>query len=507
MTKPHLLTSYVTAIGAGVALWAAFPPVGWWSMPVLGIALLLSVLEGRTWLASFWWGLVAGTAFFLPLFDWARVASGVWIAQIGLAVTEALFVAVTAVLWQGFMRGPLGKRTLVRAASMAAIWIAIEQVRSTVPFGGMPWGTLALSQVESPLVRLAPWGSVQLVGFVLVFVGVLVHHAFSSLSHARVGSAVIALAVGGAAFFSPAFLPLASTPDSYLTIGFAQGIVPRVGELPAGQSQALTVTSNLVEASRQLPSNLDVVFWPESASDRDPRKDESAYSLISEASGFLGVPLLLGTQSYPGENRYNEYVVWAPGQGILDSYSKQHPVPFGEYMPYRDFFRQFTEAVDLVSINMLPGKKPAFLDVVLDARTVRIAVPICFEVAESRLVADAINAGSELLVVPTNNASFGTTAESRQQFDMTRFRAIEHGRTAIQVSTVGVSGIVEPNGFVREMTEPWTTDARSARVALRSELTFASRSSGIIWMGVFGLGALLAAVALRQLRHYEKGAR
>ncbi len=472
-------------------------------MAILGIALLVGVLEGRTWLTSLWWGLLAGTAFFFPLFDWARVASGVLIAQIGLAIMEALFIGVMAVLWQGLMRGPLGKRALVRAASMAALWVAVEQLRSSIPFGGMPWGTLAFSQVDGPLVHLAPWGSAQLVGFVLVFVGVLAHHAFSSLEHARIGSAMIALAVGGVALLSPAFLPLASKPTGYLNIGFAQGIVPRSGELPAGQSQALTVTSNLVEVSRQLPNNLDVVFWPESASDRDPRKDESAHALITEASSFLGVPLILGTQSYPGENRYNEYVVWMPGEDIIDSYSKQHPVPFGEYMPYRSFFRQFTEAVDLVSIDMLPGNKPAFLDVALDGRTVRIAVPICFEVAETRLVAEAIREGSELLIVPTNNASFGTTAESRQQFEMTRFRAVEHGRTAIQISTVGVSGIVEPNGVVREMTEPWTADARSARVGLRSELTFASRSGDILYGGVFGVGALLAAVALCQLWHHR----
>ncbi len=475
-------------------------------MAILGIALLVAVLEGRTWLTSFWWGLLAGIIFFFPLFDWARVASGVLIAQIGLAVTEALFIAVTSVLWQGLMRGPLGERTLIRAGSMAAIWVAVEQLRSSFPFGGMPWGTLAFSQVDSPLVRLAPWGSVQLVGFVLVFVGVLAQHAFSSLKRARIGSALIALGVGGVMILMPTFLPLATKPDSYINIGFAQGIVPRAGELPAGVSQSLTVTSNLVEVSRTLPDGLDAVFWPESASDRDPREDESAYSLIEEASDFLGVPLVLGTQSYPGENRYNEYVVWMPGEGIVDSYSKQHPVPFGEYIPYRGFFRQFTEAVDLVSINMLPGDKPAFLDLALKNQVVRIAAPICFEIAETRLVAEAIREGSELLVVPTNNASYGTTAESRQQFEMTRFRAIEHSRTAIQVSTVGVSGIVEPNGVVREKTEPWTADARAARVGVRSELTFATRASDILWVGVFGMGALLAAVALTQLRHYPKGA-
>ena len=137
--------------------------------------------------------------------------------------------------------------------------------------------------------------------------------------------------------------------------------------------------------------------------------------------------------------------------------------------------------------------------------SVRIASPICFEVADTPIVAEAVRGGAEMIVVPTNNASFGQSAESRQQFDMTRFRAIEHGRTAIQISTVGVSGIVEPNGVTREVTEPWSEDARTARVGLRSNVTFAARYSQYLQMGTYGAGAVLTLISLVQLARSKKG--
>ncbi|MGO1943359.1 MAG: apolipoprotein N-acyltransferase [Ancrocorticia sp.] len=486
----------LAAIAGGLALFAAFPPLGIWPLAIVGVALLVGALEGRSWFGSFWIGTLFGFAFFFPLFDWARIASGVVIAQIGLSVAEALYIGAMAIVWQGLMRGRLGSFVTLRALTLPLVWIAFEQLRGTWPFGGMPWGTLGFSQVDSPLVRLAPWGSVMLVGFFVVAIAVLLEWCVKTAIERRLGNAIIAVACGGALLYAPMFLPLGARADSYITAGFVQGIVPDEATLGPDESRALTVTENLVKSTDNLPGDPDVVFWPESASDRDPRTSDDARDLIDQASQSLGVPLVLGTQSYPGENRYNEYVVWMPDGTIAGSYSKQHPIPFGEYMPYKDFFRNFTDAVDLVTIDMLAGTEPAVLDVELANETLTIASPICFEVAETQIVAEAVRGGAELIIVPTNNASFGESAESAQQFDMTRFRAIEHGRTAVQVSTVGVSGVVEPNGVTREVTEPWTEDARTVRVGLRSELTFAARFSQFLLIGTYIAGGALSVLGL-----------
>lgn len=189
-------------------------------------------------------------------------------------------------------------------------------------------------------------------------------------------------------------------------------------------------------------------------------------------------------------------------------------------MPYRDFFRKFSSAVDLVSVDMRAGTTPAVLDIPVGERapaegsapaespaggetgttgaqgtTVRLATPICFEVALGDVGSEAIRQGAQLYVVATNNASFGDSAESAQQFDMVRFRAVEYQRIALQVSTVGISGVVETNGAVRERTEPWTQAAHTTTVALHEGLTPAARFYPYYRDGLLAAAAAAGGIA------------
>ena len=495
------LLSFPGACAAGFCLYAAFPPIGWWPLAFVGIALFVAVLEGKKFWGSFGYGFLVGLAFFIPLFEWASLAAGVVIAQIGLGAAEALFLGVLAVIWQGLMRGRITGRNIAgRAASFAVTWAAIEQLRAVAPFGGMPWGTLGFAQVSGPIVRLAPWGSTALVGGAVVAIGVLLEWAVRQSVHGHFIRASISGGTAIAFLVLSAFLPLPTSADSYIRIGFAQGIVPKKGEIKDWETQTLTVTENLAKASQPISgSDIDMMVWPESASDRDPRTDPESAAVIRSVSERLGVPLLLGTQRFWPTYRYNDFLVWEPDGSIPEVYTKQHPIPFGEYMPYREFFRSITSAVDQVTTDMLPGSGPAILHVTTAQGDVVVATPICFEVAVTAIVSEAVVGGAQVIVVPTNNSSFGESSESLQQFDMTRFRAIEQGRTAIQVSTVGVSGVIEPNGVVRLRTAPWEEAHGVVRVGLRSELTVATRYSQQIEIAFYGVGAALGVLALIQL--------
>jgi len=132
-----------------------------------------------------------------------------------------------------------------------------------------------------------------------------------------------------------------------------------------------------------------------------------------------------------------------------------------------------------------------------------VADVICFEVAYDGLVRDVVRAGGDLLVVQTNNATFGYTAESEQQLAMSRLRAVEHGRTVLQASTVGVSAVVRPDGSVVDKTKLFTRDVLVQRVALRSSRTLADRVGAWpeVALAALGLlGAVLGAVAGRRRR-------
>lgn len=505
---------------AGLGLFASFPPLSYGILAPVSIALLLLVAASCRPSAGFAYGVLTGCIFFSLHFSWAGEASGDLIPQLALALSQALFTGVVVATWSAMSQARWTRCPLLFLPAVALVWTGAELARSLWPFGGIAWGTLAFSQVDSPLVRLAPWGSTILVSAAVVICGAALSLAFIRVRSGRlfVGAA---LALSAALLFAlPWALPLPATPPTgTLRLGYVQGIVPRAGSLPDGRDQALTVTENLSQATREIsPEEVDLVVWPESASDHDIREHPRARALVSETSNYLGVPLLLGTQSYERDasgqamSRTNDLVVYLPnetGGEVNAVYSKQHPVPFGEYMPYRDFFRKFSSAVDLVSVDMRAGTKPAVLDIPMGesgagrkngspaakSTTVRLATPICFEVALGDVGSEAIRQGAQLYVVATNNASFGDSAESAQQFDMVRFRAVEYQRIALQVSTVGVSGVVETNGAVRERTEAWTQAVHTTTVALHEGLTPAARFYPYYRDGVLGAAAAVGGIA------------
>ncbi|MBR5950113.1 MAG: apolipoprotein N-acyltransferase [Actinomycetaceae bacterium] len=499
-TKKLTLRRVILALLAGVVLWASFSPLSLWFLAVVGIALFVRTLRDASLPSSFFYGLGVGLGLFLPLFYWARIASGSVLAWIALAFSQALFIGLVGFAWQLLARSPRLGDVWLFPLSTAIVWVAVEQLRAMFPFGGLPWGLLGFGQVKSPFVHLAPYGSTQLVGGCGVLTGVFLSQIFrpSVRLSLRYLSATIVCAVP----FATSLIPLAqfSVADT-VNVAYAQGVVPRSTEEVSG-SRALVVTENLrSEVVKLQGKNFDFLVLPESTSDRDIRVDRASGAIIEEMAQVIdGRPILLGTQEYIDDYRFNDYILFRQSH-VQARYSKQHPVPFGEYLPFRSFFVPLVDAASQISMDMRAGNKPALLDVPLGQTgdglsEVRIATPICFEVGDSQVLSDAVRRGASLIVVPTNNASFGDTAESRQQFDMTRFRAVEYGRDAIQISTVGISGAIAADGSIIEKTEQWESASGVVSLSVYDGVTWTARFYSHIVILVFVLGAGLTAVAL-----------
>lgn len=466
------------AVSGGLLTDLGFPDTGIWVAALAGVALLYLALRRD----SPWWnalmGLAWGVAFFLKHIGWAQYAVGdvPWAA---LSILEAFFVAAAALAWTYVRRVPVLTRSrTLHVSAFALLFVAAELARSSVPFGGFPWGRIAFSQSESPLGRLAWLGGMPLVSFAAVAAAVLLAVGLTGLRRLDVltfGASVVTAALVVAAGL---LVPLDTrAEEGTLRVGAVQGNVAK-GGLDAFDTRR-EVLDNHVQGTHALldqvdQGDLDIVLWPENGTDIDPQVDDAAATAIDDAARAVGAPLLLGAQEFPESGgRYNVALLWEPGVGVVDRYAKQHPAPFAEYIPIRELVRPFSDAVDLVQTDMLPGTEPG--TITLDSprleRDVIIGDIICFEVAYDELVRESILAGGELLVVQTNNASFGPTNESTQQLAMTQLRAIETGRTTIQISTVGVSAVIAPNGTIVERTGLFTAEQLVETVALRTSLT------------------------------------
>ncbi|MDT5235646.1 MAG: apolipoprotein N-acyltransferase, partial [Mycobacterium sp.] len=153
-------------IVAGLALCMSFPPFGWWYLAIAAFAMLAWVLtrESTTFAGGFGYGFLFGLAFYLPLLPWIGgfVGAVPWFC---LCVLEALFPAL-------FGLGAVAARRLSGWPFwFAALWAAQEWLKSTVPFGGFPWGVVGFSQTDGPLLAIAQLGGAPLLSFAAVLIG------------------------------------------------------------------------------------------------------------------------------------------------------------------------------------------------------------------------------------------------------------------------------------------------------------------------------------------------
>lgn len=493
MKNPSLGAAVVMAVAGGILMNLAFPPLNLWWAAFPALALLLWALEAaRVW-RSLLVGLLWGLAFFGPFLFWAYYAVDQAVPWLGLTALQAGYVALFAFLFAYVRRRRVaqGKGALVAAL----LWVAVEQMRMLWPFGGFPWGAVAFAQVDGPLLALASWGGTVLVSLVVMLVAYGLHTLVTGWR--RPVAALAAGLAAAAAVGATTLVPLPTDGQTgELRVAVVQGSVPAQGEEALGQAAEITANYRAL-AVGMAGTPMDLMVWPESAADLDPRTHDDVGEDVRAAAAAVGVPLLLGTQRYVDDVRYNEYLLWL-AEGPTAVYTKQHPVPFGEYIPYREFFRKLSSAVDLVSTDMAAGTEPGLLSVPVArlGRDVPLGVGICFEVGYDDLIRQNVELGAEMLVIPTNNASFGYSQEGAQQLGISRFRAVEHGRSTIQVATTGVSGVFLPDGSVLarsgELYTEWTT---VANLPLRTYLTPATRAGTWPRLAVWALAGVWLAAA------------
>lgn len=538
-----MLRRVVLVLVGGLALWASFPSLNWWWAAPIGIALLtlgtLGVRAGEGALL----GLLAGIAFFYPLINWVGVYLGPLpiVALVGL---EALYVAAAgagmAVVQRTVVALPGGGTQIVpRVAplAVAAVWTAAEWIRGAFPFGGFAWGKLAFASADAPwLPGIAYLGTTGM-GFLIALMGACVAAVIHRLvtrsatpvaptASTRPSDAGIAARGRGATAAGPgrrgrydvlapalvavalavgaSLVPRTIGPDEgSVSVMAVQGNVPRAGLDFNAQRRA--VTDNHARATiygaEQVEAGVyaqpDLVVWPENSSDIDPTRHADAQRVITGAVEAIGAPTLVGAVlTEPADMLSNTALLYLPGEGIVDRYVKQHPVPFAEYMPYRGFFRSITSMVDLLARDYVPGQRDVVFTVPrAEGAPIRLAAPICFEVSIDQVMGDHVRKGANLLAVPTNNATFGFTDESVQQLGISRVRAVEFGRSIVHVSTVGVSALITPDGAAHQKTDLFTQDVLSGSLPLRSAFTPATHLGA--WPGIAATLAAAAAVLVR----------
>lgn len=497
-----LWAALLASLAGGLALTTAFPGLAWWPMVFVAIPLALVSLIGRRVWSSLLVGFAFGAAFFfVNLAFTARYLGPVpWIA---LSMLEALLTAVCAILltlayrWvPRAMPGAWG-RLLVLPVLVAGLWTLREEVLGTFPYGGFPWGRIGVSQSNGPFAELASWVGMSGLSFLIVLVCAA---AIEYVRFARWRDVRAAIPTAAALALLVLVPQFPTTAAGAIRVGAVQG------NGPAGyfdERAANDILRSQLEATKPLvDEDMDVLLWPEGGIDSDPTQNDATAAVLDGVAARIGAPLLVSAVTQRGDEYFNSSLLWEGGaENPVDVYDKRHPVPFGEYVPDRWLWRGFApDLIDLIQREYTPGTSSPMFDV----NGVGVGLAICFDVIYDDVVWEGAQDGAQVYMFQTNNADFRGTDENLQQLAFARMRAIETGRSVVNLSTVGTSQVIAPDGTTIDGLPADEAGQLLTDVPLRTGLTPAVVAGAWI-KALLAWGSLVALIAFGVAARVSRG--
>jgi apolipoprotein N-acyltransferase len=491
------------AVAGGFLSSLAYPREGIWPMIFIAVAALLLSVRGLGFRKAFGIGYLGGFLFYVSQIEWMSLYLGP-VPLLALSALEAFFfglgMAAISLVWQKLEANPkLRLKNLSIALAIAIIWTAREWVSTNLPYGGFPWSRLAMSQSESPLANWVYFGGQPLLTLVVAFVSTLVTLWLlkARIEGWRNRGTVFTGAIVAGAFLLPALTPIPTdATNGSMVIAAVQGNANAglFANVERGSILRNHLAATQLIKSEAHGQKVDLVVWPENASDINPLADAGAGDTIRRlVDQKLEVPLIFGTITERGDQLFNSSLLWKPGVGVTDWYDKKRPVPFAEYVPDRDFW--YSIAPDLIGM-ISHGYTFGTRDGIFDLGERHLGVLICFEIAIDEISRDLVHSGAQVILSQTNNADFGRSDETFQQVAIAKLRAIETGRAVVNDSTVGVSAVFGPDGKTLAQLPTFEPGVMVTRVPLRTGLTpaMAIGAGFDLFINIAALGLIAFAV-------------
>jgi apolipoprotein N-acyltransferase len=430
------------ALPAGVALAAAFAPIGLAPLAVLCPAILFLLWEGATPRAAAWRGFLFTSGTFLAGTYWLYNSihlvgqAPLWIAVFLMLGLVAIMGSYTAVLGYAVARWGAPRGLLRWLALLPAGWVLVEWFRGWF-LSGFPWLALGYSQLETPLRGLAPVAGVYGTSLgVVLLAGALVTLVLGGRAARIAAVGVVGVVIAGAALL--ARVEWTEPRGTQVSVALVQGAVPQSMKWQPGQRER---TMELYASLTAPHLGADIVVWPEAALpalERDIRGFLDSLHEAAQASDTDVIMGLLRRDAATGAY-YNAMAAFAATE---QWYYKRRLVPFGEFFPVPAQVREWLRLMNLPYSDFEPGASD---QAPLAAAGETLAPTICYEdaYASEQL---ALVRGSTLLVNVTNDAWFGDSTAPHQHLDISRMRSLETGRPMLRATNDGVTALIAHDG-------------------------------------------------------------
>ena len=491
------------ALGAiATALTLIFPQVGfleWLTMiPMIWAAICICKEDQTSLWSAFQCGFLTGFCFYFALYHWlvhlypmdfvgmspaasvAVIAAG-WL---GLPILNAIVCGFVFLLFRLMHKsGIFGYVPLLRPFSFAALWVAFEWC-TTQTWMGVPWGRLALGQIEmKPMLGIAALFGSYGVTFLIVAVNALIAEIVHSPRQTVVCGIVAAVLFAGNLGIGRIWYHREPKAESTVKAAVLQGNIgshEKWGEDSLDRTK--TVYGDMTRAA--VADGAELVIWPETAIPFVLNQNSSLRNWVADLAEECRVTILVGAlYRDAGGKEYNVLYEVLPDGVISETvYAKRHLVPFGEYVPLREMFMTLIPPLAELSAlddDLSAGRSSALFE----TEWGKLGSLICFDSIYETLTIRSVRDGAELMILSTNDSWFYDSAAVYQHEAQAQLRAIESGRWFLRSANTGISSVITPKGDAVETVAPLEEGYIVETVGLTSARTLYSRIGNLfVWL-------------------------
>ena len=480
---------------SGIALSFAFPRSNLHWIAWFALAPLMYYACQLPWRRSLLIGLAFGLGYFGALLHWIMIFGNLpWMA---LVILQALFIVIFVLAGKG-IGGRLG--LWGRFALMPALWVSAEWLRS-LGIMGFTWGDLGYSQFKVlPLIQIAGVTGVWGVSLVLAMSNAALANLLTArrlkAGHITAMSqvALVVLVTLGLVIFGRA-VEMQPIQGKALKAAVIQGNINQdaVHDLDYCKNVWATYSSLTLDASS---AGARLIVWPESVIPGCPGRNPADQFRLRALARLTGTNLLVGGHDEDDEGKGYNSALLVGSRGVVGKYSKVHLVPFGEFVPARQYM-PFLKNYRAALFDTCPG--PGWN--LLDAGSYKLGTAICFESIFPGILRQMTAKGAETLCVITNDVWFGRTSAAEQHMTMSVFRAVENHRYLLRAASTGVSAIIDPHGRILDSEHIFRQKVLVETIRLQSETTLYTRHGD--WVVYLSLLLVLALAVWSLITHHS----
>ena len=400
---------------AGLVASLSFKPLALWPFALIGLGVWYQLIcvqnFGKRLQSSYFFGL----GILLPTQAWTGIYVGdvPWLV---LCFGQALIFTFPSFF--------VGRGKSFNQIAFICSYILVEAILRTFPFTGFGWTRLGFSQINSPLIIIYP-----VLGVVGVALFLSWYSTVRSFKSFLLPTSMMIVA---------AFIPSPVTLDGSVRVALVQGGVDKLG-LDFNDKPREVFLRHVAETQKSIsPNQVDLIVWPENAVDVDVFKYVDVMQTISDLSKDLATPILIGGVTNLSSPR-NQSMLFDPQ--LKQIYTKRYLTPFGEYVPLRSLAEKLSPFAQQVN-DFQSGSN----SVVFEIDKYQFQTLICYELLNDKFVSES---DRDFLVIQTNNATFGNTAQLDQQLNIAQVRAAESSRHLAYVSTTGTTAFINSSGHIK----------------------------------------------------------